>query len=366
MSSSPACAGGGASTTVTARGWHVLKVEDYSRLKGISIARRIKSSPFIVGGHSCCVFFPDGSSEETADWVCFGLRLERRRRDDNDDVLARAKYTFLDQVGEPVPSSTVVGRASVLEFSRTGQAWVHPKFIKSKDMESSRVRGDKFCIRCDVTVVETTGRQVPATVPPPDLRRHLGDLLAAGVGEDVAFEVGGETIAAHRAVLAARSPVFRAEFFGAPLKENAATRVRIHGMEPRVLRAMLHFVYTDSLPETDDGGERMAIAQHLLVAADRYGMERLRSVCEFALCVHVSEDVAVSTLVLAEQHGCHHLKEACFKILGSSGKCRELLVGDDLEHLASSSPSLLAELRARLGLDDLFVGNVERSSRIAN
>ena len=71
----------------------------------------------------------------------------------------------------------------------------------------------------------------------------------------------------------------------------------------------------------------------------------------------------MSTLVLAEQHGCHHLKEACFEILGSSGKCRELLVGDDLEHLASSSPSLLGELSASLGLDELLVGNVGRSQQ---
>jgi speckle-type POZ protein len=239
-------------------------------------------------------------------------------------------------------------------------------------MESRHVRNNRFWVRCDVTVVETTCRRVPATVPPSDLRRHLGDLLAGGVGADVTFEVGGETVAAHRAVLAARSPVFRAEFFGAPLKESAAaatptTRVRIHGVEPLVFRAMLHFVYTDALPEiVGDAGKRMAMAQHLLVAADRYGVERLRSVCEFDLCMYAGEDVAVSTLVLAEQHGCHELKEECFKILESSGKCRELLVGDDLEHLASSSPSLLAELRARLGLDDLFVGNVERSSRIAN
>ncbi|KAG2563463.1 BTB/POZ and MATH domain-containing protein 2-like [Panicum virgatum] len=379
MSSSPACAagdGGGsgsASTTVAATGWQVLKVEGYSQLKGIGVARRIKSTPFMVGGHSWCVtFFPDGSSKETADWVCFGLRLERRRRHDGGGgggdipVLARAKYSFLDQVGEPVPSSTVSG--SVCAFSRPGESWGRLELIRRKDMESRHVRNNRFWVRCDVTVVETTCRRVPATVPPSDLRRHLGDLLAGGVGADVTFEVGGETVAAHLAVLAARSPVFRAEFFGAPLKENAAatptTRVRIHGVEPRVFRAMLHFVYTDALPEIGgDAGERMAMAQHLLVAADRYGVERLRSVCEFDLCMYAGEDVAVSTLVLAEQHGCHELKEECFKILESSGKCRELLVGDDLEHLASSSPSLLGELSASLGLDELLVGNVGRSQQ---
>ncbi|KAB8112811.1 hypothetical protein EE612_051545, partial [Oryza sativa] len=42
-------------------------------------------------------------------------------------------------------------------------------------------------------------------------------------GADVTFQVGGETVAAHRAVLAARSRVFRAELFG-PMKEGRRGR----------------------------------------------------------------------------------------------------------------------------------------------
>lgn len=48
------------------------------------------------------------------------------------------------------------------------------------------------------------------SVAPSDLHRHLGDLLKTEKGADVVFEVGGHTFAAHRCVLAARSPVFSA------------------------------------------------------------------------------------------------------------------------------------------------------------
>ncbi|KAB8112806.1 hypothetical protein EE612_051541, partial [Oryza sativa] len=51
--------------------------------------------------------------------------------------------------------------------------------------------------------------------------------------------------AAHRCVLAARSPVFRAELFG-PMKESAATAViTVDDMEAEVFRALLAFIYTD-------------------------------------------------------------------------------------------------------------------------
>jgi len=107
---------------------------------------------------------------------------------------------------------------------------------------------------------------------------------------------------------------------------------------------MLHFIYTDSLPDIDDG-DRTAMAQHLLVAADRYGIERLKSICEYVLCSFVHASAVVTTLVLAEQHGCHQLKEACFKVLKSSANYKQLVVGEDFQYLASTCPSLLQELR---------------------
>jgi hypothetical protein len=82
-----------------------------------------------------------------------------------------------------------------------------------------------------------------------------------------------------------------------------------------VFRSLLHFIYTDSLPEIDDR-DRTAMAQHLLVAADQYGMERLKSICEYVLNLtpfFFDTSAVVTTLVLAEHHGCHQLKEAILK-----------------------------------------------------
>lgn len=46
------------------------------------------------------------------------------------------------------------------------------------------------------------------TLPPSDMHQHIGDLLSSGQ-EDVTFQVGEETVAAHRLILGARSPVFK-------------------------------------------------------------------------------------------------------------------------------------------------------------
>nr|CAB3490362.1 unnamed protein product [Digitaria exilis] len=145
-------------------------------------------------------------------------------------------------------------------------------------------------------------------VPVSDMHQHIGRLLSSAQETDVTFHVGEETVAAHRLVLGARSSVFMAELFG-PMKERHASHTQIRDMEPRVFRAMLHFIYTDTMPDIDKE-DALVMTQHLLVAADRYDLERLKLICEDKLCRYIDASTVATTLAIAEQHGCHGLKKA--------------------------------------------------------
>jgi speckle-type POZ protein len=183
-------------------------------------------------------------------------------------------------------------------------------------------------------------------VLPADRHRYIGALLDSKVGGDVTFEVGSELFTAHRYVLAARSSVFMAELFG-PMKEvTTGARVPIHDMEARVFEVF-------PLPEMDDVGDdnNAVMAQHLFVAADRYNMERLRFICEDMLRSCVDASTVATTLVVAEQHGYHGLKEACFKFLKcDKGNLEALMASASFQHLKSCCPSLLEELLAKVAL----------------
>ncbi|KAL6654216.1 hypothetical protein ACP70R_007681 [Stipagrostis hirtigluma subsp. patula] len=351
-STSPATAGNCSASTIiaeTANGSHVLKVDGYSGTKGLGVGKSIESSTFTVGGHSWHIrYFPDGYSQETADWICVDLKRDPTTSE-KEEAKARFKLCLLDQPGEPVPS--VTNTYNVRTFTNSSFAWGYTKFAKRKDLETSpHLVDDSFRIRCDITVAkeirvaDTTVE--PLVVPPPDLHRHLGALLTSQVGSDVKLEVGGATFDAHRNVLAVRSPVFMAELFGA-MREKTATHVRIDDMEPAVFKAFLHFIYTDSLPEIDKG-DKIAMAQHLLVAADRYGMERLKLICEVMLHNNINTSTAANTLVLAERHGCNRLKEACLKFIASPYNLKVVMASDDFGHLSRSCPSLAKELAANL------------------
>ncbi|KAK1627730.1 hypothetical protein QYE76_002045 [Lolium multiflorum] len=71
---------------------------------------------------------------------------------------------------------------------------------------------------------------------------------------NIVFRVGGQELRAHRSVLAARSPVFRAQFFGSTMEKDDMPRPEVGDMEPAIFQMLLHYIYTDSLPRCNTIG----------------------------------------------------------------------------------------------------------------
>ncbi|CAN6381827.1 unnamed protein product [Urochloa humidicola] len=346
--------GGGSTSAITAEtttGWHELKVPGYTKTKG-GVGKGINSARFIVGGHSWYIrYYPDGNNDKSAGWISVYLYLDEPVAGGDSDVKARYKFSLIDDDGdgngEDLSSYT---RTSSYSYWSAGSKRGYYQFIKGADLESS-LKGHGFRIRCDVTVmketcVDPTAATMSLTVPPSDLHRDLGMLLDREVGGDVTFDVGGEQFMAHRYVLAARSPVLMAELYGG-MKENAMSSLRIDDVEPRVFEAMLHFIYTDSLPEIDENKE-VWMAQHLLAAADKYCLLRLKVMCEAMLVKHIDTSVLATTLTLAEQHGCGELKERCFKFMRCPGNTKAVMASEGFQHLRISCPFLIEEMLAKL------------------
>ncbi|XP_048537772.1 BTB/POZ and MATH domain-containing protein 3-like [Triticum urartu] len=333
-----------ASTIVadTARGCHILKIDGYSHTKGIPTGQAIKSGQFTVGGHRWCIhYYPNGYSSDSADHVSFYLVLDEQL---TKRVRVQLRIRF----------ASLVTSKRLDPVSPSGNMWGYPKFIKREELErSEHLKNDAFTVRCDVVVINEIRTEVAATrsqfvvVPQSNLIHHLGDLLKSEKGADVVFEVGGVKFPAHRCVLAARSPVFSAELFGA-MKEGDRDRgggVRVGDMEARVFKALLSFVYTDSLPEIEEEDDQGAMFQHLLVAADRYDLGRLKLICEENLCAHIDVYSAPTMLAIAEQHGCHGLKKACIEFLSTPAHMvAAMLTSGDFSHLRRSCPAVWMEL----------------------
>uniref|UniRef100_A0A453M1W2 Speckle-type POZ protein-like protein n=2 Tax=Aegilops tauschii subsp. strangulata TaxID=200361 RepID=A0A453M1W2_AEGTS len=327
----------------------VLKVDGYSRAKALlKNGKFVSSPPFSVGGHGWVVrYFPNGTDKIYAYHISVYLRLESA---DAKDVKAKFTFSVLDKNGEPVPSYSRTH--PVHTFSTKGSDWGYHDFVKRADLEASaHLRDDCLTIRCYVTVTKEINGEEETRVPPGDLHKHLGDLLKNKDAADLTFQVGGQTFSAHRCVLAARSSVFKAELLGA-MEESSGSLIEIWDMEPDVFESLLHFIYTDSVPvlemASNKGGTDMVMATHLLVAADRYNIGRLKLICEEKLCTHIDSNMVATSLALAEQHGFHDLKGACLQFLSCPSNVKAMMASDGYEHLKSSCPSVLKELIARI------------------
>ncbi|GJN24460.1 hypothetical protein PR202_gb12200 [Eleusine coracana subsp. coracana] len=176
-----------------------------------------------------------------------------------------------------------------------------------------------------------------------ELYADLGRLLETKQGADVRFEVGGKAFAAHKLVLAARSPLYKAAFFGPRCETATHSRIRIPDMDPRTFEAVLHYMYTDTLPEMEHDEEGV-LALDLLVAADKYSLEGLKSMTEDELCGYVNASRVFKMLAVAERYQCPKLKSVCLELIGSRKITSAIMVSEDVENLARSCPSVVKEV----------------------
>lgn len=248
-------------------------------------------------------------------------------------VRAFHRFTLVDQTGQG--RDLTKGRtrdAGAVKISCARQdpnarnCHGYRKFVKRSILEDPNkgfLLNDTIVIKYTIELVVSSGGalsrgggMVPSKaelikVPPPHLGTDLATLLNSESGADVTFVVEGEEMKVHKIILVARSEYFD-KLLTSPMKEGQEGRVVINHIKPAIFRIMLHFVYTDSLPEELEGQNfTVEVAQHLLVVADEYQLIRLRRICERRLCETVDVDSVATTLTLAEQNHAEELKKVC-------------------------------------------------------
>ena len=100
----------------------------------------------------------------------------------------------------------------------------------------------------------------------------FGCILGDKEFSDVTFIAGDKEIPAHKALLAAKSPVFAA-MFKSRMKEEQTNRIEIPE-KSSVFEELLRFIYAGKIEKQE------VYTEDLFVAADRYGIDQLASLCE--------------------------------------------------------------------------------------
>ncbi|XP_037417974.1 BTB/POZ and MATH domain-containing protein 1-like [Triticum dicoccoides] len=346
----------------TAQGTHLFKIDGYSLCRGLGVGKSIQSAVFRVGksiqsavfrvgGHDWCVYFyPDGIREDSKDYVSVFLELKTQNAE------ARALYHLrvVDQAWPPPPFTwPIPSQYEPLVFNSTDddRCWGYTHFMRKTKLWSY-VLEDTLILECNLAVIELKDAQeanvkisFEAQAPLSELVHNLSSLLEATEGSDVSFKVKEEVFPAHKIILAMRSPVFKVKFYGS-MRDESSRSITVEDMQPAVFRGLLHFIYTDSLPPLDylDDDEYEEMVRHLLVAADRYAMERMKYMCEIKLCELLHTGTVATTLALADQHHCSKLKDACIGFINSSNRMVGVMESKGYESLKRTCPFVIADI----------------------
>ncbi|KAF7012096.1 hypothetical protein CFC21_026330 [Triticum aestivum] len=255
----------------TARGTHVFTIASYRLHKGLGAGKFIRSATFAVGGYDWCIrYYPDGDLNQK-DHVSVCVELQSK------NSVVRALYDLRLINRATGLSSLIFSRPSSLPaFDSLKNDHVRGayKFMKIDLLEASPyLQDDCLVIQCDITVllkeipaVATVAKPPEIQVTPSDLSNNLAKLLEGNKGADMTIKVN------------------------------------------------------DSLPVMHDldNHDNKEMIKHLIVAADRYAMERMKLICESMLCKSLDAKSVGATLALADQHHCSISEKHALSISNSS------------------------------------------------
>jgi speckle-type POZ protein len=142
----------------------------------------------------------------------------------------------------------------------------------------------------------------------------LSRMLTESIHTDVTINTTDGILKAHKAVLAACSPVFESMFVH-DLKEKESSTVNINDMCLESCSALLGFIY-GTIKQEQFWKHRLS----LLAAANKYGIGDIKDCCEESLLEDINSSNVLERLHVAWLYQLGRLKKGCLSYLFVFGK----------------------------------------------
>lgn len=147
-------------------------------------------------------------------------------------------------------------------------------------------------------------------IPEGTLVADLKEFVDQEELSDVTFIVEGQPVHAHK-IMCLRCEYFKAMFTG-DMKESREREIVLRDVRRPIFLALLEYLYTDDVQVDLD------VAMELLQAADQFGVDRLKKICESKMLASITVDNAASVFHAADLHNARSLREKCLTFILSN------------------------------------------------
>jgi len=160
-------------------------------------------------------------------------------------------------------------------------------------------------------------------------------LLETSTLTDVTIKCENKILECHKAILSARSNVFRA-MFQHDMRETKNNEIIISDLDFTTVKDMVKFIYSGRLVDIAEKSDL------LLSAADKYDIKDLKDICCQCLSANLNAEQIVDILVLSDLHKATELKNTAIQFLLCHKE--EVFAQPDWKNKLKGHPDLLLEV----------------------
>ncbi|XP_012273450.1 speckle-type POZ protein [Orussus abietinus] len=171
---------------------------------------------------------------------------------------------------------------------------------------------DVLTVTCKFYVIEEKQSARQERDPFQEPSQHISSvskyLWKSRQFSDVTLVALNKQFHAHKAVLAANSPVFQ-KMFESEMQEVTRNTVKITDVEGTLVELMLKFLYLGPIDEVKNK------AYELVYLADKYDIKTMKEMCQNVLHTKITPENSVNTLILADKHNLQLLRSSTIRYI---------------------------------------------------
>lgn len=257
------------------------------------------------------ILYPNGFNERVKDYVSLWLK-----KSSCDEMLIQFTCEILNVEEKTIRKKSIKERLSI-ESHIGWTTFCRRSFLIDN---AKRVLSDEnLVLNCTLEIFEDKAMmnaEIEDDVKQPhktlsEMSQNMNQLLQNSYFHDITFKVDGEILVAHKAILSARSRVFKA-MFESPLAINQE-EIEISDISEESVKKMLSFIYSGEVNHLD-----VRSAMELYYAADKYELNSLKDICTRVMVGNVETDNVIDIILLSNRHSDHDLEHVCITFIAKN------------------------------------------------